>query len=59
MFIECSTQLTISDLNDVETKLGFNLPQQLKEHLMVGFQLNLVIMRKTLTLVRKLPSFLQ
>jgi cell wall assembly regulator SMI1 len=32
MFIECSTQLIISDLNDVETKLGFNLPQQLKEH---------------------------
>ncbi len=32
MFIECSTQLTIRDLNDVETKLGFNLPQQLKEH---------------------------
>ncbi|MFP3917107.1 SMI1/KNR4 family protein [Lysinibacillus telephonicus] len=32
MFIECSNQLTISDLNDVETKLGFNLPQQLKKH---------------------------
>ncbi|MFJ8088898.1 SMI1/KNR4 family protein [Lysinibacillus sp. NPDC095746] len=32
MFIECSTELTISDLNDVETKLGFNLPEELKEH---------------------------
>ncbi|POZ55823.1 hypothetical protein LYSIN_00606 [Lysinibacillus sphaericus] len=32
MFIECSTQLTISDLNDVENKLGFTLPKQLKEH---------------------------
>ncbi|MEQ6357069.1 SMI1/KNR4 family protein [Lysinibacillus sp. M3] len=32
MFIECSTQLTISDLNEVETKLGFNLPEQLKKH---------------------------
>lgn len=32
MFMECSTQLTISDVNDVETILGFKLPQQLKEH---------------------------
>ncbi|KOP78253.1 hypothetical protein AMS59_10205 [Lysinibacillus sp. FJAT-14745] len=32
MFIDCSTQLTINDLNDVEITLGFNLPQQLKEH---------------------------
>ncbi|AVK97180.1 SMI1/KNR4 family protein [Lysinibacillus sphaericus] len=32
MFMECSTQLTISDVKDVETILGFKLPQQLKEH---------------------------
>ena len=32
MFIDCSTQLTINDLNDVEITLGFNLPQQLKDH---------------------------
>ena len=32
MFTKCATPLTISDVKDVETTLGFKLPQQLKEH---------------------------